>query len=252
MSGNTQRFSGKVEAYDRYRERYPADAVLGLLREWCGLRPEWTVADVGAGTGMLSEVFLQDGNRVIAIEPNDDMRQACEVLQEKWPRLEVLHATAESMELADASVEMVSAGRAFHWFNVPLALAEFRRVLKPDGWVVLASLRRAHVDTEQAHDFERVLTEFGTDPTFSRDRFRVQDDSDELFPRELHRAEIPGEHRLDWETMQGFAQSLSMSPAPGAATYEAFDAALREHFDKYAHDGVLAIPTTCKVSAGRL
>ena len=251
MSDATQRFTGKVEAYERYRERYPAENVLAQLREWCGLRANWVVADVGAGTGMLAEVFLENGNRVIAIEPNEEMRVACERLRERWQGLEVVDATAEATGLVDASVEMVAAGRAFHWFDTQRALAEFRRVLKPGGWVALVSAGRAYVETEQALDFERVLVEFGTDHSYARSTYRVHDKLEELFV-DLHKAEIPGEQRMDWETLRGFAQSVSVVPQRGTPGFEMFEVELRKHFEKFARGEILTMPTTCWISAGRL
>jgi len=251
MSDATQRFTGKVEAYERYRERYPAENVLAQLREWCGLRADWVVADVGAGTGMLAEVFLENGNRVIAIEPNEEMRVACERLRERWQGLEVVDATAEATGLVDASVEMVAAGRAFHWFDTQRALAEFRRVLKPGGWVALVSAGRAYVEAEQALDFERVLVEFGTDHSYARSTYRVHDKLEELFV-DLHKAEIPGEQRMDWETLRGFAQSVSVVPQRGTPRFETFELELRKHFERFARSEILTMPTTCWISAGRL
>jgi ubiquinone/menaquinone biosynthesis C-methylase UbiE len=128
MTVNTERFTGRVADYERYRMRYPSDAIYPILWEWCGLSPEYRIADIGAGTGMLAEVFLQNGNEVIAVEPNAEMRAACAKLSEQWPRLSVINATAEETGLEDASVDLVSVGRAFHWFDRSRALAEFRRV----------------------------------------------------------------------------------------------------------------------------
>jgi ubiquinone/menaquinone biosynthesis C-methylase UbiE len=251
MADNTQRFTGKAEAYERFRERYPAAEVLTRLKDWCGLQPQWAIADVGAGTGMLAEVFLENGNPVIAIEPNEEMRIACERMKPRWPQLEVIDATAEATTLADASVEMVAAGRAFHWFETQLALAEFRRILKPGGWVALVSAGRTDADTEQARDFERLLVELGNDHTYARATYRVHDRLEDLFA-DLHQAEIPGEQQLDWETLQGFTQSLSIVPRRGSPTFEVFEAGLRTHFERFSHNGILTVQTTCWISAGRL
>src|SRR5260370_20637131 len=68
-----QRFSNRVADYVRYRPGYPA-AVLDLLRTDCGLRAGHVVADIGSGTGFLSELFLKNGNRVYGVEPNTEMR----------------------------------------------------------------------------------------------------------------------------------------------------------------------------------
>src|SRR5687768_13189915 len=67
------RFSSRVENYAKYRPGYPAE-VVSILKSKCGLTGESTIADVGSGTGILSEVFLRNGNTVFAIEPNIPMR----------------------------------------------------------------------------------------------------------------------------------------------------------------------------------
>jgi ubiquinone/menaquinone biosynthesis C-methylase UbiE len=249
MKDNTNRFTGKVAAYERYRQRYPTNEILTRLSNWCGLTPEWTIADVGAGTGMLSEVFLANGNRVIAIEPNEEMRTACEQLSS--PVLEVTNATAESTGLPDCSVEMVAAGRAFHWFDTERALAEFRRVLKPGGWVALVSAGRANIQTPQALDFEHLLTEYAIDPNYARTAYRVHDRLEELFG-ELHQERIHRELSLDWDAFEGMAQSLSFVPQDTASSYPAFQTALRKYFQRYAHEDLLIFQTTCWIDAGRL
>jgi SAM-dependent methyltransferase len=248
---STERFSERVADYERYRERYPADEVLSRLRAWCGLEPAWRVADVGAGTGMLSEVFLGNGNAVTALEPNAEMRAACERLETRWPRLQVVNATAEATGLADASVEVVAAGRAFHWFDHARALPEFRRVLVPGGWVVLVSAGRAKEASAQNDAFERLLVEFGTDYKYVRGGFRVHERLDELFPGELHQDQISGEHAAVWEELLGFTMSLSVAPTREDARYPAFEGALRGWFEEFAKDGVLRVKTTCWMSAGR-
>src|SRR5260370_8069092 len=72
-----RRFSNHVADYVRYRPSYPA-AVLDLLRAECGLSAEHTIADIGSGTGILSKLFLENGNPVFGVEPNTEIRQAGE------------------------------------------------------------------------------------------------------------------------------------------------------------------------------
>src|ERR1700749_1902662 len=99
MRSTVKRFDGRAADYDHYRERYDANEILAPLRDWCGLTPKGLIADVGAGTEMLSDVFLSNGNRVIAIEPNAEMRNACAQLQVDEPRLEIREGTAEATRL---------------------------------------------------------------------------------------------------------------------------------------------------------
>ena len=72
-----QRFSNRAADYVRYRPGYPSE-LLDVLRKECGLRPGHVIADIGSGTGFLSELFLKNGNRVYGVEPNSEMRRAGE------------------------------------------------------------------------------------------------------------------------------------------------------------------------------
>ena len=124
MSEHAERFTGRVEDYERYRTRYPA-AVIDVLVERCGLQREHHVADIGAGTGMLAELFLEHGNAVVAVEPNDDMRAACERLASAWPGLTVKKGTAEAtgLEVFRGAAESSTVGN----FAVQMAVLEGSR-----------------------------------------------------------------------------------------------------------------------------
>jgi ubiquinone/menaquinone biosynthesis C-methylase UbiE len=251
MSENAERFTGRVEDYEKYRLRYPAEVIETLMSR-CGLRREHLVADIGAGTGMLAQVFLEHGNAVIAIEPNEDMRTACERLASLWPGLTVKNATAEATGFEDASVDFVAAGRAFHWFDQDKTAKEFRRILRPEGWVVLVSNGRVRDDSPQSQDYEAVLREHGTDYEANRWRYDIDPRVDAFFAGgELFRDEVHGEQRLTREELVGQTQSLSVAPEPGDAKYEGMQEGLREFFAKWQVDGVVVMKTVCKVVCGR-
>jgi ubiquinone/menaquinone biosynthesis C-methylase UbiE len=249
---NTERFTGRAATYDRYRLRYPPDTILKLLRDWCALEPDWHIADIGAGTGMFSEVFLANGNPIIAIEPNQEMRASCQELLRTWPHLEVRDGTAEATGLENASISMVAAGRAFHWFDIPRALTEFRRILKTHGWLVLVSLGRDKGEDPQSRDFEHLLTHQGIDDNYARAGFRVHENLQEFFAADHHHVEIDGQQQLDWETFLGQTMSLSIVPQPGHPRAETFHHLLRDYFNTYASNGILTAPTKCWIDAGRL
>jgi ubiquinone/menaquinone biosynthesis C-methylase UbiE len=249
---NTSRFTGRTDVYDRYRQRYPTQQVLSLLKEWHVLQPDSLIADIGAGTGMLSEVFLANNNPVIAIEPNADMRVPLAALATKFPRLQIINATAEATTLANNSIDIVAAGRAFHWFDTQPALAEFRRILKPQAWLVLASLGRAKNRTPQSLAFEQLLTTHGTDITYVRASYRVHEDLEGIFASDHHNAELRSEQQLDWPSFRGQTMSLSMTPPPDAPTFPTFERALRTHFDTYATNNIITLATTCWLNAGHI
>jgi SAM-dependent methyltransferase len=251
MSEHTERFTGRVEDYERYRLRYPA-AVIEMLVARCGLRREHLVADVGAGTGMLAELFLEHGNAVVAVEPNDEMREACEGLTSLWPGLTVKKATAEATGLKEASVDFVAAGRAFHWFDHAKAAKEFRRILRPGAWVVVVNNGRVRDESPMSVAYEGLLREHGTDYEANHERYESDARVAAFFAGgELVREETRGEQRLTLEELVGQTQSLSVAPEPGHAKYEGMQAELREFFAKWQLDGVVVMKTVCKVACGR-
>src|ERR1700675_1047450 len=127
-----QRFSNRVVDYVRYRPGYPA-ALLDLLRAECGFSSNHLVADVGSGTALLTKLFLENGNRVFGVEPNQEMRQAGEEFLKSFPKFTSVAGSAEATTIGDASVDFVTAGQAFHWFDPRAARREFIRILKPNG-----------------------------------------------------------------------------------------------------------------------
>jgi len=132
-----QRFSNRVADYVRYRPGYPA-ALFDLLRVECAFTSNHAVADVGSGTGLLTKLFLENGNRVFGVEPNQEMRRAGEEFLHSFPKFTSVAGSAEATTLGDASVDFVTAGQAFHWFDPQAARREFLRILKTNGWVVIA------------------------------------------------------------------------------------------------------------------
>jgi ubiquinone/menaquinone biosynthesis C-methylase UbiE len=156
------RFSNRAENYSKYRPGYPA-AVLALLKERCALTPESVVADVGSGTGILSELFLKNGNIVYGIEPNKEMRDAAEHLLRGYPRFHSLNGTAEAIPMENRSTDLVAAGQAFHWFDPQRARAEFSRILKPGGCVVIIWNERQRASSPFLKEYEELLIRYGTD-----------------------------------------------------------------------------------------
>src|SRR5947209_11872758 len=113
---STTRFSDRVDHYVKFRPSYPPE-LLSFLREAIGLRPGQVIADIGAGTGISSELLLKHANVVHAVEPNPQMRAAAERLLAGYPEFHAHAGTASATGLADASVDVVAAFQAFHWFE---------------------------------------------------------------------------------------------------------------------------------------
>src|SRR5437763_17045747 len=106
MSDPTKRFSNRVGNYIKYRPDY-SGAVIDLLTEECRLTQQSIIADIGSGTGILSELFLKNGNRVFGIEPNLPMREAGEKSIEQYPKFVSREGFAEATTLSNHSVDFV-------------------------------------------------------------------------------------------------------------------------------------------------
>jgi SAM-dependent methyltransferase len=135
-------FALAPEAYERGRPMYPFAAVRRLVRE-VRIKPESAVLDLAAGTGKLTRLLAQLGAAVVAVEPVDAMRAR---LIETIPGARALAGTAESIPLEDESMDAVTVGQAFHWFDGDAALAEIARVLRPGGLLALLWNRRVLED----------------------------------------------------------------------------------------------------------
>ena len=136
MNDNTKRFSNRVDNYVKYRPSYPKE-IISFLENAIQFKNDFVVADIGSGTGILSKMFLDNGNTVYAVEPNTAMRNKAEELLKNYPLFKSIDGTAEQTTLQNSSIDIITAAQAFHWFDAEKTKAEFRRILKPGGYCCL-------------------------------------------------------------------------------------------------------------------
>jgi SAM-dependent methyltransferase len=247
-----QRFSSRVADYVRYRPGYPA-ALIALLCENCGLRREDVVADVGSGTGLLSMVFLDNGNRVIGVEPNDQMRVAGDEFLAEYARFSSVKGSSEATTLEDASVDLVTAAQAFHWFEPAATRREFARILKPGGTVVVMWNDRRIGETAFGRVYEDLLVRYGTDYSKVKEAYPEAEDMEKFFGRgNFKRAELPNFQEFDFAGLQGRLRSSSYAPRQTDARYEPMMDALRELFDANQGGGKVRMEYTTQIYFGRL
>jgi SAM-dependent methyltransferase len=246
---STRRFSDRAELYDRFRPGYPSGLIPLLCRE-IGLAPDWVVADVGAGTGLSSAPFLAHGHPVLAVEPDPAMRRAGRERLSAMPRLEWREGTAEATGLAAASVDLVVAAQAFHWFDASRAGAEFRRILGPGGWIALIWNRRLLDATPFLEGYERLLLRHGTD--YDRVRHDRLDASDlaGFFGTSPARHVLRNRQALDREGLEGRLFSSSYLPAPGEPGADELLADLDALFREHERDGRVSLEYETEVYLG--
>lgn len=250
IANPTERFTGRVESYRRYRPGYPAEAVEWLRGE-CGLSGGARVADVAAGTGLLTEKLLAAGFAVTAVEPNAEMRAACATLQHEYPQLRIVEGSAEATGLADASVELITVAQAMHWFDLERTKREFARVLRPGGGCAVFYNDRK-LGGDAFHDgYERLLRRFGADYEAVKQQHVGRKRLAEFFaPAEMKTAEFPNAQRLTLEGLEGRVFSSSYMPKAGQARYDEVRAAVARLFAETQRGGAVTMEYACVVGWG--
>lgn len=185
-----------------------------MLKTECGLTSDSLIADIGSGTGFMSELFLKNGNPVFGVEPNAEMRSAGERLLAKYPKFLSVNATAEATTLAKNSIDVIVAGQAFHWFDDAKAKLEFKRVVKPDGWVVLVWNGFLVETSALVRGYQELLIEYGTD--YKEVNREIEDCDIAAFfsPRPFRQARFPFKQVFDFEGLKGRLLSASYAPEP--------------------------------------
>jgi ubiquinone/menaquinone biosynthesis C-methylase UbiE len=252
MEDNYSRFSHVADHYARYRPRYPHE-MIDLLKVECGLSPAHVVADIGSGTGLLTELFLQHGNRVYGIEPNAEMRAAAEHHLRDYRGFTSIAATAEATTLADHSVDMITAGQAFHWFDHEAARQEFSRILVPQGWIVLVWNLERSDGSPFAGAFEQFWQKY-IDPskTFSSERKRPAYITRFFEAGHVEEQDLDNYQVCDFEALKGRVLSASRAPREDDPRYPAMLDELAAMFSQYQKDGTVRIEYDTKVLYGQL
>lgn len=253
MQDPTQRFSSRVDNYIKYRPSYPR-AIVDLLQRECGLTAQWVVADVGSGPGNLTRLFLDNGNHVWGVEPNDEMREAGERLLRDYPHFSSIAATAEATTLADQSIDMVIAGQAFHWFDHERARQEFVRILRAPRWVALVWNERRVASTPFLAAYEQLLLEYGTDYAQLQHRDTAESGALEAFftPGAYQVATFVNEQVFDHDGLRGRLLSSSYTPEAHHPRYAAMLEELRAVFDAHQSGGTVTFEYDTQVYYGRL
>ena len=234
---STRLFSDRAENYAKYRPSYP-QAVLECLRDECGLTPTHVVADVGSGTGILSELFLKNGNPVLCVEPNDEMRAMAETLLSHYPNFSSVNGTAEATTLPDDSVDLVTAGQALHWFDHPKAKIEFKRILHPGSHAMFVWNTFDFDGSPFMRAYERLLTRYN-DKYYRRDPEKQARDIALFFQGGMDIRTFDNALNLDLAVLQGGYLSSSHAPLAGHPQHEPLMRDLRELFDTFQKGGLV-------------
>jgi SAM-dependent methyltransferase len=246
------RFSDRAEDYVKYRPHYSPE-VVHALQKACGLRPQHVVADVGCGPGLLAEIFLKNGNRVVGVEPNREMRIAGETYLADYPDFIMVKGSAEVTGLADASADFVVAGQAFHWFRPADTRLEFARIVKPEGWVVLVWHDRDAESTPFLRAYEEFVRRYSTDYELVSHKYLASYEALQQFfaPNEMKLIQQHNQQTLDFDGLRGRLLSSSYVPKTGEK-HEVMIRELPRLFSSHAEHGHVTLEYDTKIYYGHL
>jgi SAM-dependent methyltransferase len=252
LTDPTLRFSSRAENYVKYRPGYPAE-VIETLREECCLASSSLIADIGSGAGALTELFLRNGNRVFAVEPNREMREAAERRLKSFPGFRSIAGKAESTHLEDKSADFVVVGQAFHWFDLEAARREFLRILRTSGWTMVVWNEREYRTTPFLIAYDRLLQRHAPDYARVSHR-RVYDTALGNFfgPRGFATKKFSYRQQLDYQGVKGRLLSSSYTPEPGHPNHESMIKELRKIYLTHAVNGRVTMAYITWMYYGRM
>jgi len=227
------RFSNRVSDYSRYRPSYP-QAVIDFVFEQHSFKAQPCIADIGAGTGLFTKLLLSKGVPVVAVEPNDAMRSESDENLSQFDNYTSTAGSAEQTLLPDNSVDLITAAQAFHWFKFSETKAEFARILKPEGRIVLVWNRRDSSSSKFLSEYETLLK--SGIPEYNQVSHSNASDEliEEFLGPGLTKTVFANYQEFDLDGLKGRLLSSSYCPAKGVRGHDELMLALESLYHSYA------------------
>jgi len=257
---NVGKFDGKGENYSKYRPSYPKEFI-DYINSIDGLDENSIIADIGSGTGILSKQLLDIGKCVITVEPNADMRGIAESILGDYKNFTSINATAENTTLSDHSVDLITVAQAFHWFDRDKFKEECKRILKPDGKVVLVWNTRVPAN-ESMEDYERIIRKYCPDfegfsgrkcsSLYKEAGLEGENDFEIFFDNGYEEKSFQNDLINSLERFIGGALSASYAPNENDENYTAFVTDLKTCFNKHAVNESMLMPFVTRSYLGKV
>ncbi|QEC44091.1 class I SAM-dependent methyltransferase [Pseudobacter ginsenosidimutans] len=248
---STKRFSNRVEDYVKYRPHYPGE-IVSFLADQYDLSADKIIADIGAGTGISSKPFLEEGYKVIAVEPNKEMLDKAIELLGDYPEFSPVSGTAEKTTLKAHSVDAIIAGQAFHWFNREKCKTEFRRILKNAGLLAVIWNERL-IESPFEVEYDALIVKHARDYVKVDHRNINMEDMVLFFdPAPVELNVFSNKQVFDFEGLKGRLLSSSYMPVKGEDGYETMVEDLELLFDRFKENELIVINYATKVYSGIL
>lgn len=242
--------SNKSYYYSKYRAPYPP-SILTFLNDEMEFVPNCFVADVGAGTGLFTQLLVDYGYKVYAVEPNAQMRQIAETRLSHFPNFISVEGSSEDTHLESNKFDLITVAHAFHWFDKEKAKAEFKRILKIDGKVAILWNRRVTNSTPFMQDYEKILVKY---TNYKHINFEVSDYSqmNYLFNSVYKKKDFSHSQILDFDQLLGRLKSSSKFPSFTTTEDSQILTDIKDLFYKHETNGTVELILNTVVYYGRL
>lgn len=248
---NIDRFNLRADNYDKYRPSYP-QALLDFMYKYNSLNEKSVVVELGAGTGILTQELAKWPCKIIAIEPNNEMREKASEALNKHRNCTIKNTTAEHTGLADNSADMIVCAQSFHWFNITEAKREFKRILRNGGKAaIIWNIRSARTPFEKA--YEHFIRNFSIDYAEVKKRESRGNNLTEFFKgQSLEEYLFSYDTHLSFKQLLGRTLSYSYMPNEDHESVIPMKAALKALFDRYADTGIISLSYQTKLFLGTM
>ena len=242
------RFSGMAENYNRFRPTYSSDTIR-FLNDAIDFNENLVLADIGAGTGISSKMFLENGNEVYAVEPNEDMRIVLERVLSKYEKFHSVEGSSEVTNLQSESIDVVISAQSLHWFNPKLATKEFSRILKSNGMiVVLYNIRRNNLEGFMS-EYSDLISKYGEKYINKSDDNLI---SKFFGERKVYEKILYNPQVVNFEELKGNLTSYSYIPKENNPKFKNMIEELKNIYDKYNKDGKITLEYDTYVSCCKI
>ena len=249
MKCPTERFSDRVENYAKYRPDYPVAMLEHLVKS---VPPPARVADIGAGTGILTAQLLGAGYEVFAVEPNRPMAEAAERELKQRLGFHPVHGRAEATTLVSGSMDLITCAQSFHWFDQEKTRLEFNRILRAGAPVAIIWNERLDDASDLQREYEAILQRLAPEYPKVVHRQVTLDQIQAFFgSRTVRLFSFPHFQFLDREAFLGRVLSSSFVPNVGQPGHREVMSAVAGLFDRFQTNGRVRMDYETRLYWGR-
>lgn len=237
MKQGAERFSCKTENYSKCRPDFPDEMIEFLSKNV--FDQSSVIADIGSGTGRFTRRLLEKGNVIYGVEQNNEMRMKAEELLSQYSNFISVAGSAERTGLASKSLDLITVAQAFHWFDKEKCLAEFKRIIKDRGRVLILWDDLVSDYNDFSIEYRNVQSKFRNVEPESKGKRPSRTEMISGFFKNDEYETMSFAHELcqDFERIKGGSLSASFAPNPDEENYEPFILELKKVFDKHQKNG---------------